>query len=259
MRTAPPAPPVPRQSSTYGPAAMVRSYVRVPRTGPNRHIPGLPGRRPLGHRPVAQAVPAGRQRQAQRGGGAQVRLVEAAEDARRLGRVAHVEQVAGAVGRIGEPGQPAPGAGVGHLGLDREHVLRGQPRQPEPAVGRRAHRLPVEDRAARRRGQLGERGRPGLPAPEPDLGPRPERTRCPRGQVEEDVVGPDVEQCGPGPGFGFGQRCHPTIMMPNGPWRVPWPILNRPAAAGRPRPGRRYRGPAYRVRPVSAAPEPPRR
>ena len=167
--------------------------------------PRLPGRRPLGHRPVGQAVPAGRQRQAQRGGGRQVRLVKAAEDARRLRRVADVQQVAGAVGRIAEPGQRA---GVRHLSLDREHVLRGQPRQPEPPVGRGPHRSPVEHRAARRRRQLGERGRPGLPAPEPDLGPRPDRTRRPRGQVEEHVVGPDVDERGTRPGFRLGQCGH---------------------------------------------------
>ena len=185
--------------------------------------PRLPGRRPLGHRPVAQDVPAGRQRQAQGGGGGQVRLVKAGPEARCLGRVARVQQVAGAVGRIGEPGQPGPGARVGHLGLDHQQVLRGQPRQPEPPVGRRTHRSPVENRAGHRRRQLGERGRPGLAAPEPDLGPRPDRTGRPRGQVEEHVVGPDVEQCGPDPGFGFSQRWHPTIMMPNGRGACPGP------------------------------------
>ena len=198
---------------------------------PEPPYPRLPGRRPLGHRSVAQDVPAGRQGQAQGGGGGQVRLVEAAENTWCLGRVAHVQQVARAVGRIGEPGQPF---GACRLRLDHEHVFRGQPGQREPPAGRRPHRPPIEDRAARRGGQLGKRGRPGLPAPEPDLGPRPDRAGRPRGQVEEHVVGADVEQSGSDPRFGFGQCWHSTIMMPNGCTACP----ARPSSARRTRANR---------------------
>ena len=151
----------------------------MPGTAPNRHNPGLPGGRAL-------RAPARWSRRSQPAGSARLRVVVAVRSgwskqqktAWCLGRVAHVQQVAGAVGRIGEPGQPGL-AGTGRLRLDHEHVLRGQPGQREPPAGRRTHRPPVEDRAGRRGGQLGERGRPGLPAPEPDLGPRPDRTRRP--------------------------------------------------------------------------------
>ena len=37
------APAGPRQTSVYGPAAIVRSYGRVPGTGSNRHVPVCPG------------------------------------------------------------------------------------------------------------------------------------------------------------------------------------------------------------------------
>ena len=69
IRTEPSAPPVPRHKTAYGPAAMVRSYVRVPVTGPNCHSPACPA----GGRPVTGPLLKG----SQPAGSARLRVVVA--------------------------------------------------------------------------------------------------------------------------------------------------------------------------------------
>ncbi len=209
IRTGRSVPPVPLQACAYGPAAMVRSNGRVPSTGPNRHRPGLPGRRPAGHRAVGQALPPGREHQAQRGGSGQVHLVEAAEKARGQGRVAGEQHVAGAVGRVGEPDQDVTAG----LGLHHQGVLRRQPGQRQPPVLRRRS-APARSGPRSSPGPSGRRRwPPRLGAGEPDLGAGPHGFG---GQVGENVIGDDIDEGAARPGLSFRQCRHGTSLSRTG-------------------------------------------